>query len=42
VREQRFDVLADLVEAHLDTHALSALIEHGPPNRLPIVTSLLK
>jgi adenosylcobyric acid synthase len=42
VREQRFDVLADLVEAHLDTHALSALIEHGPPNRLPIVTSLLR
>jgi adenosylcobyric acid synthase len=42
VREQRFDVLADLVEAHLDTHTLSALIEHGPPNRLPIVTSLLR
>ncbi|HKC30023.1 MAG TPA: cobyric acid synthase [Jatrophihabitans sp.] len=42
VREQRFDVLADLVAAHLDTDALTALIEGGAPNGLPIVTSLLK
>jgi adenosylcobyric acid synthase len=41
VRQRRFDVLADLVEEHLDTAALTALIEHGPPADLPVLTSVL-
>jgi adenosylcobyric acid synthase len=41
VRERRFDVLADLVEQHLDTDALVQLIENGPPPDLPVVTSAL-
>ena len=41
VREKRLDVLADLVTAHLDTAALSRLIEEGPAPGLPaLVTSL--
>jgi adenosylcobyric acid synthase len=41
VREERLDVLADLVTAHLDTAALSRLIEGGPVPGLPaLVTSL--
>ena len=41
VREERLDVLADLVTAHLDTAALSRLIEEGPVPGLPaLVTSL--
>ena len=41
IREERLDVLADLVTAHLDTAALSRLIEGGPVPRLPaLVTSL--
>ena len=41
VREARLDVLADLVAAHLDTAALSRLIEGGPVPGLPtLVTSL--
>src|SRR5947207_9088729 len=41
VREERLDVLADLVAAHLDTAALSRLIEDGPVPGLPaLVTSL--
>ena len=41
VREARLDVLADLVAAHLDTAALSRLIEDGPVPGLPtLVTSL--
>jgi adenosylcobyric acid synthase len=41
VREARLDVLADLVAAHLDTAALSRLIEGGPTPGLPaLVTSL--
>ena len=41
VREARLDVLADLVAAHLDTAALSRLIEDGPTPGLPaLVTSL--
>jgi adenosylcobyric acid synthase len=41
VREERLDVLADLVTAHLDTAALSRLIEEGPVPDLPaLVTSL--
>jgi adenosylcobyric acid synthase len=41
IREERLDVLADLVTAHLDTGALSRLIEGGPVPGLPaLVTSL--
>jgi adenosylcobyric acid synthase len=41
VREERLDVLADLVTAYLDTAALSRLIEEGPVPGLPaLVTSL--
>jgi adenosylcobyric acid synthase len=41
LREARLDVLADLVAAHLDTAALSRLIEDGPVPGLPaLVTSL--
>ena len=41
IREERLDVLADLVTAHLDTAALSRLIEGGPVPGLPaLVTSL--
>src|SRR5690242_7587245 len=41
IRETRLDVLADLVAAHLDTAALSRLIEDGPVPGLPaLVTSL--
>jgi adenosylcobyric acid synthase len=41
VREERLDVLADLVAGHLDTAALSRLIEGGPVPGLPaLVTSL--
>jgi adenosylcobyric acid synthase len=41
IREERLDVLADLVTAHLDTAALSRLIEGGPVRGLPtLVTSL--
>jgi adenosylcobyric acid synthase len=41
VRERRFDVLADLVEEHLDTRTLSALIEHGAPADLPVLRTSL-
>jgi adenosylcobyric acid synthase len=41
VREARLDLLGDLVESHLDTAALSRLIEEGAPPGLPaLVTSL--
>jgi adenosylcobyric acid synthase len=41
IREEQLDVLADLVTAHLDTAALSRLIEGGPVPGLPaLVTSL--
>jgi adenosylcobyric acid synthase len=39
VRERRYDVLADMIEAHLDTGALGALIEGGVPAGLPAVVS---
>jgi adenosylcobyric acid synthase len=42
VRERRFDVLADLVEQHLDTAALIDLIEHGAPADLPVLDSRLR
>jgi adenosylcobyric acid synthase len=41
VRRRRFDVLADLVQQHLDTAALTALIEDGAPPGLPVLTSVL-
>jgi adenosylcobyric acid synthase len=37
LRTARLDLLADAVEQHLDTDALSRLIEHGVPADLPFV-----
>ncbi|MFN2555814.1 MAG: cobyric acid synthase [Nitriliruptorales bacterium] len=37
VREERLDRLGDLVAAHLDTEALTALIDRGPASGLPLV-----
>ena len=37
IRERRYDVLADMVEAHLDTAALLDLIGGGAPAGLPTV-----
>jgi adenosylcobyric acid synthase len=41
LRQARLDVLADLVAAHLDTAALTRLIEAGPPPGLPELRSTL-
>jgi adenosylcobyric acid synthase len=41
VRESRLDVLGDLVAGHLDTAALSQLIENGPVPGLPVLTTSL-
>ncbi len=41
VRERRYDVLADLVEQHLDSAAVLDLIEHGVPADLPTIVSSL-
>jgi adenosylcobyric acid synthase len=41
LREQRLDLLGDLVEQHLDTDALLRLIESGAPAGLPVLTSSL-
>jgi adenosylcobyric acid synthase len=41
VRERRFELLADLVEQHLDTAAVVDLIDHGAPTGLPVITSSL-
>ena len=41
VREARLDVLADLVSRHLDTAALSQLIENGPVPGLPALVPSL-
>ncbi|MDX6418885.1 MAG: adenosylcobyric acid synthase, partial [Trebonia sp.] len=38
VRERRFDVLADMIDSHLDTGALGALIDGGVPAGLPTIT----
>ena len=38
-RERRLDALGDLVERHLDTDAVLALIEHGAPADLPMIAS---
>ncbi|PZG40918.1 cobyric acid synthase CobQ [Spongiactinospora gelatinilytica] len=35
LRERRLDALGDLVERHLDTTALTRLLECGPPSGLP-------
>lgn len=37
LRRERLDVLADLVAEHLDTAALTRLIEHGSPPGLPLL-----
>jgi adenosylcobyric acid synthase len=37
LREAQLDALGDLVENHLDTAALTRLIEHGAPGGLPVV-----
>ena len=36
-RGARLDLLADLIEAHVDVDQLDALIEHGTPSGLPIL-----
>jgi adenosylcobyric acid synthase len=36
-RERRIDRLADLIDTHVDTEAVLALIEHGPPGDLPLL-----
>jgi adenosylcobyric acid synthase len=36
-REQVLDLMADLVEEHLDTRALERLIDAGPPRELPFL-----
>ena len=41
VREARLDVLGDLVAGHLDTAALSRLIEDGPVPGLPVLATTL-
>ncbi len=37
VREERLDVLGDLIERHVDTGALAELIERGPAPGLPVI-----
>ncbi|GAB2473873.1 cobyric acid synthase [Jatrophihabitans fulvus] len=41
VRRRRFDVMADLVADHLDTHALRRLLQTDAPMPLPVLTSAL-
>ena len=41
VREARLDVLAGLVSRHLDTAALTQLIENGPASGLPALVTFL-
>ncbi|HTS96429.1 MAG TPA: cobyric acid synthase [Streptosporangiaceae bacterium] len=38
LRQARLDLLGDLVAEHLDTAAITALIQAGPPPGLPVVT----
>ncbi len=40
VRERRFDLLADLIDRHLDTDALLDLVQRGAPD-LPTISSTL-
>jgi adenosylcobyric acid synthase len=41
IRQNALDLLGDLVAGHLDTGALTELIEHGPPPGLPSVVASL-
>ncbi|MDQ3724043.1 MAG: cobyric acid synthase CobQ, partial [Actinomycetota bacterium] len=41
-RERRLDVLGNLVEQHLDTDAVRALLREGPPAELPTIESPLR
>ncbi|KPH21694.1 cobalamin biosynthesis protein CobQ, partial [Rhodococcus sp. ADH] len=41
VREQQLDLLADLVEQHLDQDLLEKLINGGAPRGLPVIASAL-
>jgi adenosylcobyric acid synthase len=41
IRERRYDVLADMIEEHLDTAALTTLITGGVPSSLPTLVSRL-
>jgi adenosylcobyric acid synthase len=41
VRERRYELLADMVEQHLDTGAVVDLISNGVPADLPVITSCL-
>ena len=41
VRTARLDVLGDLVAGHLDTAALTRLIENGPEPGLPALVASL-
>ena len=41
IRQARLDLLGDLVADHLDTPALTSLIENGPPPSLPCVKTSL-
>ena len=42
VRERRYELLADLIDRHLDTAAVVGLVEHGAPRDLPVLTSRLE
>jgi adenosylcobyric acid synthase len=42
VRERRYDLLAELIDKHLDTGAVLDLIEHGAPPGLPVVDPALR
>ncbi len=39
-RDAQLDLMADLLTAHTDVDAILALLEHGPPQRPTIVTTL--
>jgi adenosylcobyric acid synthase len=39
-RDAQLELMADLLTAHLDVSAVLALLEHGPPRRPTIVTTL--
>ncbi|HEY1626154.1 MAG TPA: cobyric acid synthase [Streptosporangiaceae bacterium] len=41
IRQDNLDILADLIAGHLDTGALTELIEHGAPPALPVVLASL-
>lgn len=40
-RDLQLDQMADLIAEHLDTDAILALLEHGPPQRPTLTTGLL-